>query len=256
MEKTLKILALTGFLGQNQDFDLFFQELCKSKKFNKSDIKIISVCQDLNLADSDWSGWRQKTQLEIQTWAGSEKVFAVGYSLGGRLLLSLLELDPTLFFAAVFLSTNHGLSDDQQKSTRWNSDLAWAGRFLSDPWLQLMADWNAQPVFQGRQLEPVRSENSYERQRLAKVLRIFSLSLQPDFEDFIHSCEVPQFWAAGENDIKFVDRLLQLKLQKKIGEFHAEIISDSGHRILFDQPTQLATKVAAWAQLLSFYSKL
>lgn len=255
MEEVLKILALTGFLGQNQDFDIFLQELCKNQIFQESDVKIISVCQDLDLDTHDWSSWIQKITLEIQAWANSEKVFAIGYSLGGRLLLSLLKQEASLFLATAFLSTSQGLADEQQKSMRWSSDLEWAERFLIEPWPQLMTAWNSQSVFQGMQSEPSRTENNYQRERLSKVMKIFSLSLQPNFESFIENCQIPQFWAVGEKDSKFVDKLLGLKRQKKIGEFHTEIISDSGHRILFDQPLVLATKVAAWAQLLSFYSK-
>ena len=65
----------------------------------------------------------------------------VGYSMGGRLALQAL-IDGAPFDRAVIISA--GLNLEENRDERRARDEAWARRFESDPWDEVIRDWNAQ----------------------------------------------------------------------------------------------------------------
>lgn len=223
----MRIVALPGFLGTPQDLKTFsdFSMSVSTKSFASS-----------------WDTWAQLAALTLQTNKGSEKLIGLGYSLGGRLLLSLVDQNPDLFDGLIFLSTHPGLQTDAEKAERMKNDEAWAKRFETENWEVLMRDWNAQKVFQGGQEEPARLEESYSRKQLAHLLRAFSLAKQPDYRPMISEISVPQLWIAGEKDEKFVGLLP--KASKKIKTM---IVPEASHRVYFDQPELIKTAVGEFA---------
>ena len=93
----------------------------------------------------------------------------LGYSMGGRLALEAL-VSGARFGKAIVVSA--GLNLEEGREERCAGDEGWARRFESDPWADLMRDWNAQPVFGGHAI--AREEGDYSRAELAAALRDFS----------------------------------------------------------------------------------
>ncbi|HEV8433755.1 MAG TPA: alpha/beta fold hydrolase, partial [Thermoanaerobaculia bacterium] len=81
--------------------------------------------------DRDWDFVR-----DIET---DERVL-VGYSMGGRLALQALVANAA-FDRAVIISA--GLNLEEGREERRARDEAWAKRFESDAWDEVMRDWNA-----------------------------------------------------------------------------------------------------------------
>lgn len=237
----MKILALAGFLGTETDFDPFFSDWQGSVER-----KTLSVSTaPFRASPEAWPQWTGRTLSELKTWKGTEPVLGIGYSLGGRLLGSLIERDPDFFSAAVFMSVNPGLKDENEKRDRESSDRHWADRFENENWTTLMRAWGAQAVFQGGALEPERLESDYDRRQLAACLREFSLAKQSDFRSWIRGWHRPQLWMAGEKDSKFAAllRSLQADTAKKEGTIRFEIVPSASHRIFLDQPGPVAERV-------------
>src|SRR5205085_504342 len=64
----------------------------------------------------------------------------LGYSMGGRFALEML-IAGAEFDRAVIVSA--GLNLEEGREERRARDEAWARRFESDPWDDVMRDWNA-----------------------------------------------------------------------------------------------------------------
>lgn len=155
----------------------------------------------------------------------------LGYSMGGRLALQLLQLHPMQ--KAIIVSAGLNAPDEERR----RRDETWARRFERDDWPALMRDWNAQPVFGGHALE--RREEDYDRAELARQLREYSPAVLPPPE--LERIETPILWIAGERDAKYVE-----VAQRAVARLpHAElwICPNAGHRVPWEQPKAFVARL-------------
>lgn len=161
----------------------------------------------------------------------------LGYSMGGRLALQLLERQR--FAKAIIVSAGLNAPDDARRVR----DEEWARRFEGEEWAAVMRDWNAQPVFGGHSL--LRNENDYDRRELARQLREWSPAVLPPPR--LEAIETPLLWIAGERDLKYVEiaRAAVARLP------HAElwICPDAGHRVPWEQPDAFVQRLRVFLDL-------
>ncbi|MFN7729392.1 MAG: alpha/beta fold hydrolase [Bdellovibrio sp.] len=258
----MKLVVLAGFLGTAGDFEAWLTSLEAAFAEKKmpwfEDVKIIAVSEDPAFApEGTWLDWTRSTLEDLDKWAGTSRVFAIGYSLGGRLLLSLADSKPDFFSKLVLMSAHPGLPDPAKKSltlqesamaakeraTRRAQDEAWSRKFIERPWPNLMTEWQAQGVFKDSVQEPERQERTYSRVVLAQLLTTFSLAAQPDYREAMRAWPVPQFWLAGERDAKFLALLTGLA-DLKADTIRCGIVPEASHRIFLDNPRFTSRRVA------------
>lgn len=161
----------------------------------------------------------------------------LGYSMGGRLALQLLEQEP--YRKAVIISAGINAPDPQ----RGARDEEWARRFEWEDWASLMRAWNAQEVFGGHVV--LRREQDFDRAQLARQLREQSPAVMapPNLERI----ETPILWIAGERDTRYVEiaRYAVARLP------HAElwICPGAGHRVPWEQPDALVDRLRLFFDL-------
>lgn len=246
MEK-IKILSLHGFLGQPTDWDLIQSYLMVSPLAHRFEWWSVDYMKDPQLTpDHDFQNWATHFNQQVRARFPTGPRILLGYSLGGRLALQALKAAPDLFDGAVLVSTNPGLQRDKEKQDRLLSDQQWAARFLELPWSELMQAWNAQAVFKDSLAEPRRIESEYDRTRLTQALTEWSLARQEDLREVITQQAAKILWISGEKDIKFVS--IAMELQKRSLALKTETVSKSSHRVLFDQPGELAQKIIAFLE--------
>jgi 2-succinyl-6-hydroxy-2,4-cyclohexadiene-1-carboxylate synthase len=148
----------------------------------------------------------------------------LGYSMGGRLALQLLERQR--FAKAIIVSAGLNAPDDARRER----DEAWARRFESDDWPSVMRDWNAQPVFGGHVIE--RREEDYDRRELARQLREWSPAVLPPPR--LETIETPLLWIAGERDAKYVE--IGRHAVARLPHAQLWVCPDAGHRVPWEQP--------------------
>jgi len=161
----------------------------------------------------------------------------LGYSMGGRLALQLLERER--FAKAVIVSAGLNAPDDARRE----HDDAWARRFESEEWESLMRAWNAQPVFGGHALE--RREGDYDRAELARQLRFWSPAVlpPPGLEDI----ETPILWVAGERDAKYVE--IGRRAVARLPHAELWICPGAGHRVPWEQPEAFVSRLREFLAL-------
>ncbi len=209
------------------------------------------------------------TLRDIGNWINQETRQAphprvlLGYSLGGRIALHALLANPEQWAAAIFISTHFGLKDLNERKVRIESDQNWAEKFESSNWEKTIHEWNSQKVFQGDNNEPERPQAFFSRKALGHALRNFSLGNQESLKDDLKRIKKPILWIVGENDSKFKQLSEQIGALSEVtpsqctgSDIRIQVIPQSGHRILFDQPAILKQRIEDFLSQLesSFYS--
>jgi 2-succinyl-6-hydroxy-2,4-cyclohexadiene-1-carboxylate synthase len=160
----------------------------------------------------------------------------LGYSMGGRLALQAL-IDGAPFDRAVIVSAGLNLEDDRDE--RRARDEAWAKRFESDPWDEVLRDWNAQPVFGGHALQ--RDERDYDRRELARQLRENSSGALPPLAPRLHEIAIPILWIAGERDPQYV--AIGRRAVSLLPNAELWICPGAGHRVPWEQPERFIDRL-------------
>ncbi len=164
----------------------------------------------------------------------------IGYSLGSRLALHALIDSSAQWDAAVLISGHPGLFSDVEKSARYESDNSWSKRFLSEPWNQVINDWNLQLVFRGGAF-PKRDEENYPRKVLAKALTEWSLGKQDNLHNSIKSLDLPILWITGADDPKFTSIAALVELSHVFSK--KSVIEGAGHRVPWDQQLSFIAEI-------------
>lgn len=226
MEK-INILALHGFLGRGSDWT-DVQNKCAD--FNW-------ICPNL-FSDPDWDlqSFDRIAEKIIEKLNLNQSCVLLGYSLGGRIALQLLNKYPNMFRHIVLVSTNPGLQSDQEKAIRLKNDSLWIDKMNQMSWSDFLKQWNDQPVLQNS-FEPERMESDFLKERLIQSLQNLSLGLQDDFRPIIQKYASRITWIYGEQDHKFAE--ISENLKKQIPELKTRS-TKKGHRVLFDSPEVIA----------------
>jgi 2-succinyl-6-hydroxy-2,4-cyclohexadiene-1-carboxylate synthase len=223
------IYALHGFLGESSDWLQVF------KRADQDHIACPSYFSDEVFSHLVLDSFVLDIENHIELGSSDQNVF-VGYSLGGRIGLKLLEARPDLFDHYVFISTHPGLNDETDREARVKSDQKWIDTLLDAPWESFLAQWNAQGVLKDS-AGISRSEVAYKKDRLVTALLDYSLGNQKDYSTLICENQDRITWVVGDQDDKFLNLAQDLK-QKKILLDYKRI--SSGHRIIFDNPKELS----------------
>ena len=169
----------------------------------------------------------------------------MGYSMGGRLALHALLEAPNLWQGAYICSTHTGLSDDLERATRWERDLAWQYKVLDTDWGEFMSAWNAQRVFgeDGDGSGAHRIDPGERRSAMAEAFDCWSLGRQADLLPRLAELDLPVCWIVGERDEKYVD--LGRRAVKQLTQGDLEIVSGAGHRVPWEAPEAVKAFVSA-----------
>lgn len=241
----IKILCLHGFLGLPTDWELIQSYFMVSPLARQFEWHSVDYMKTPGLdPKNSFENWARNFNQKVKSQVPSGPRVLVGYSLGGRLALQAMKQDPDLYDKAIFISTNPGLRREKEKQERFLNDELWAKKFLENNWEDLMKEWNSQAVFKESLSEPPRFEAHYLRLQLAQALTEWSLAGQEDFRDLIARQSQKVLWVSGEKDIKFASITMELKKQSP--QIQTEIFAKASHRVLFDQPSELAQKMIAF----------
>lgn len=232
------IHALHGFLGHPQDWSALNCIAPLHAYHLLTDFPIIPFTQ-----------WAETFTKKIQNNHPNthSNNILMGYSLGGRLGLHALLHNPSIWQAAIFLSTHPGLKTTEERKNRIIADDQWAKKFERDSWDQLMNDWNAQEIFKD-DLPIHRKESENNRQFLSKALKTWSLGEQENLRTQMALIDIPILWMVGEKDHKY------LRLGRELTFKHSQsklcVVPETGHRLQFGHLENIILNVKHFIQHL------
>lgn len=189
--------------------------------------------QRVNLWDTaahSLESWAQSFCDEVSLKSDGLPQWLMGYSLGGRLALHALIERPKLWAGVIAIAAHPGLTTRTEKKVQLMKDLAWGNRFLTAPWDELMAAWDALPVFGGFPNPLPRDESTYNRSKIAYLFDIYSKGRQENLQSKLTQLSPTNLLLmTGERDQKY--RRINNQLQKHCPSAQHITISNACHRV-------------------------
>ena len=184
----------------------------------------------------------------IEDRFGSAPVHLVGYSLGGRLALSLLVRAPALFCSATLISARRGLDTPAEREHRLLADAHWARCLRTLPLSRFLDAWEKQTIFAPMhrvapdKLRTLREQRlKHDPEALAQALIGLSLSRMPSYAGDIAHISVPVTLVSGSLDEKFVALGRDLASRLPNGRF--VVVNGAGHNVPIERPDAVACAI-------------
>lgn len=228
------ILALHGFLGSGKDWHKVQSFTPRYQWITPDLFSPTSAIGDIDLKSFETLADRLVAFIPD----GVQPIF-VGYSLGARVGMHLLERHADRFSHFILISGHPGLHSDVEKQARRQNDFDWKDKLYTMNWIDFWNEWNSQEVFKlDNDRSPMRNEREIERKKLELGFTSLSLALQENKETVLSQYADKVTWVVGDKDQKFMTFAEDLKRKKILSGY--ERIFNSGHRVLFDQPSAVA----------------
>ncbi|MEM6253688.1 MAG: alpha/beta fold hydrolase [Cyanobacteria bacterium P01_D01_bin.156] len=197
-------------------------------------IQSVSLWETLASNCWEWADTFSTYVRKVTQSNPNQQNYILGYSLGGRLALHALLANPHLWAGAIIVAAHPGYADPQKKKQSLERDRIWANRFLSEPWDDLLAEWDALPVFGGRPCTTVREESGFNRHHIAHAFIAYSKGHMDYLTPQLSHLAVPITYITGSDDQHY-SQIGQLLAQTCPNLTHITI-PDAGHRVPWEHP--------------------
>lgn len=244
------ILVLHGFTGSARAMEPLTERLAAGP-----DVRI--VCPDLighgrSEAPDDLDPYRVEAMAgQVAALAdalGCETFHLVGYSMGGRVALTLGCTQPQRLRSLCLIGASVGIADAAERRRREHADAARAERILTDL-ERFVDDWMAAPLFAGQGALGDAHRRAARAQRLASSPAGLARSLlaggtgsMAPLHERLEDCAVPTLALAGALDAKF--GAIAEQLVAALPDAAVAHIDDAGHAAHLEQPDATAAAIA------------
>ncbi|MFC4075924.1 2-succinyl-6-hydroxy-2,4-cyclohexadiene-1-carboxylate synthase [Salinithrix halophila] len=172
---------------------------------------------------------------------GVKKTDLLGYSMGGRLALSLATTHPERVQRLMLESSSPGLKTREEREERIRRDEALADRIETDGIRAFVDAWEQIPLFASQRFLPEEVRRKLREQRLANHPRGLANSLrgmgtgaQPSWWASLDRLTLPVLLIKGEWDAKFC-RIAE-EMKDKLADARMETVKGAGHAVHVEQP--------------------
>ena len=223
-----ELVFLHGFMGHASDWDEVRSQL---PEFETRAINIEVA--------TDWHGTvRSLTSLL------TKNSIVVGYSMGARLALGIALEFPEQCAGLIFVSGNPGLESETERAEREIADEKIADRIAAGQLEPFLQKWYQSSVFATLPEEIRDQEIERKLGRDAKhwpeILRVNSVSQQPNYWPRLHELVMPTWVVAGERDEKYKT------IANRVGEvaqIKVDLLLNCGHMVHREKPLELASLI-------------
>lgn len=181
------------------------------------------------------------------------KAHIIGYSMGGRLALSLALLNPEIAATLVLESSSPGLKYLDERNSRIEQDSKLANMILKEGIPHFVDYWQKIPLFESQKHLSSEKKNKVYLQRLSNNKVGLSNSLlgmgtgaQPSWWSQLDKLEIPVLLLTGGLDTKFC-AIAEL-MKKRIKKCEWNIIFDVGHAIHVENPEMFGRIVSEFVE--------
>lgn len=184
---------------------------------------------------------------------GIRRAAALGYSMGGRVALSLALQAPERLWALVLEGASPGIEDACEREARRRRDVALAEAIERDGIAAFVDRWQALPLFATQARLPAAILEELRRQRLrsdprglANSLRGLSVGAQEPLLPRLGEIPVPVLLLAGALDEKYCALARRMAAVLPCARF--ENVPEAGHAVHLERPTTFASAVRAFLE--------
>ncbi|MFQ5853824.1 MAG: 2-succinyl-6-hydroxy-2,4-cyclohexadiene-1-carboxylate synthase [Candidatus Binatia bacterium] len=172
---------------------------------------------------------------EVMDERGIQRCTLIGYSMGGRLALSIAIHHPERCTELVMESASPGIQSAAERNERRALDEKRAQQLEHDDFETFLRSWYNQPLFQSLKREPDLFQQILDRRRennpveLARSLRGTGPGVQPSLWHNLPRLETPLLVLAGGMDLKY-KRIAQ-EMVALCPKARLALVPDTGHNV-------------------------
>lgn len=171
-----------------------------------------------------------------------ENVNIVGYSMGGRLALTIADRYPSLVNAMLLEGASPGLATDIERNERIQKDKLLAEKIISEGINEFVAYWENLPLFSSQKRLSDSVLDSLREQRLRNNPKGLANSLygmgtgsQRSLWEVLKSMSIPTLLVTGAFDKKFTH--IAKEMTSRLSNSTMEVVLDAGHTVHLEKPT-------------------
>ncbi len=235
------LVLLHGFTGAGASWAEHVPALARGRRVVAPDL----IGHGASAAPEDPARYRMEPcvtdLLALLDALDAPQIDLLGYSMGGRVALSLACAAPGRVGRLVLESASPGLADAGERAARAASDNALADSIERAGLAGFVERWEALPLFASQQRLPedVRAALRAQRLRsnprgLANSLRGMGTGQMPPLWDMLPALRMPVLLLAGELDTKYRD--LARLMAGRLPDARLEIVPGAGHAIHLERP--------------------
>jgi len=248
------LLLLHGFTGSTASWEGFIPSWSKHQQVIAVDL----LGHGQTDAPADPSRYRTEHAVrdltDILDALHIDAAHVLGYSMGGRLALSLALIAPQRVRSLILESATPGIEADDERAERVRSDEALADRIISEGVAAFVDYWESIPLFRTIRDLPDDVQHSIRAQRLqnaeiglAGSLRGMGTGAQPSWWQHIDSLSIPVQLIVGERDEKFV-RIAQ-RMDELLPDSRLAVVAGAGHMVHVEQADFFDTIVVGFLKI-------
>lgn len=235
------IVGLHGFTGSLATWDLFTTTLNDTYGFVGIDL----LGHGSSDSPNDVAMYSMERFIlaleEILDALQLERVYWLGYSLGGRIALSAASALAHRTAGVVLESASPGLLSLEERNARVRDDELLAD-WLEDVGMESFVDyWQALPLWASQARLPTSKKEKLRSQRLlndptglGNSLRGIGTGAQPPMHDQLDNIDLPVLVIAGEDDGKFSE--IAKEMCQDLARSELCILAQAGHAVHLEQP--------------------
>lgn len=248
------VVVLHGFTGSAEAMEPLAQHLATG-------LGARVICPDLvghgrSEAPDDLDLYRVEAMASqvaaVAGAVGCETFHLVGYSMGGRVALTLGCTEPRRLRSLALIGASAGIADPVERRRRERADAARAERIFTDV-EGFVDEWLANPLFAGQATLGDRHLRDARAQRLASSPAGLARSLlaggtgsMAPLHKRLEDCAVPTLALAGALDAKFC--AIAGQLAAAMPDAAAARIDGAGHAAHVEKPDATAAEIAAFIE--------
>nr|WP_204556659.1 2-succinyl-6-hydroxy-2,4-cyclohexadiene-1-carboxylate synthase [Bacillus ectoiniformans] len=248
------LLLLHGFTGDHSTWNGVIDQL-------QSTYTCVAV--DLighGKTDKNFSAKRYQVEAvahdmkKLMNQLGHPAFHVLGYSMGGRLALTLAVLFPESVKSLMLESASPGLKTTEERMNRRQADARLAERIRRDGVESFVDYWEDIPMFESQKKLPKKRRDEVRMQRLENSVSGLALSLegmgtgiQPSWWDHLSDLKMPVLLITGTLDEKFT--AIAEEMSRKLPNAVRKEVFSAGHAIHVEDEEKFGTIIKEFGLL-------
>ena len=242
----IPLILIHGFTGSHESFETSVRYL--RQFFKVITIDMIGHGKSFDKNPNNYT-FERSVQLikDILIELNIKKTNLLGYSLGGRLALHFAINSSILINKLILCSTSPGIKDKSKRRDRQNSDSYLVNLLLDQGIGGFVNYWESLSIW-----EPEKKLSNNIKQNMRKIrlkqnplglinsLNSQGQGIQKFLLKNLTKIQNKTLIFAGEKDNKYIKN--SYEIQKNIKDSKVQIVPNSGHNLILENPIYIATK--------------
>lgn len=231
------LLLLHGFTGSSETWAPFIEKWTTHFQIITIDVPGHGkTCSDVGKTmeqfANDVGQFLQYLQLD--------DVHLLGYSMGGRVALSIAMYYPEIVRTLILASASPGIANEKERCEREEADRKLATSIQANGIEHFVSFWENIPLFATQKQLPKKVQQRIRQERLAQSenglansLRYMGTGVQPSWWHRLGDILIPVCLIVGELDEKFIH--LNKQMANKLHDVTFHVVLQAGHAVHVEQ---------------------